>query len=100
MGLNGYFSGIPEDYTNYRWYKGEKENPYTKDTFRPLAASFWEYERIFHLGYIGKADTKKSLAEAYNEWKEDFINDYLPGKSPNPYGDNTNWKKVFETGLK
>ena len=100
MGLNGYFSGIQEDYTNYRWYKGEKENPYTKDTFHPLAASFWEYERIFHLGYIGKADANKSLTEAYNEWKEKFINDYLPGKSPNPYGDNTDWEKVFETGLK
>lgn len=100
MGLNNCFSGIPEDYTNYRWYKGEQMNPYTKDTFHPLAASFWEYERIFHLWYLGKADTNKSLTEAYNKWKEEFINDYLPGKSPNPYGDNTDWEKVFETGLK
>lgn len=100
MGLNNCFSGIPEDYTNYRWYKGEQMNPYTNDTFYPLAASFWEYERIFHLGYLGKADTNKSLTEAYNKWKEEFINDYLPGKSPNPYGDNTDWEKVFETGLK
>ena len=61
MGLNNCFSGIPEDYTNYRWYKGEQMNPYTNDTFHPLAASFWEYERIFHLGYLGKADTNKSL---------------------------------------
>ena len=100
MGLNNCFSGIPEDYTNYRWYKGEQMNPYTNDTFHPLAASFWEYERIFHLGYLGKANTNKSLTEAYNKWKEEFINDYLPGKSPNPYGDNTDWEKVFETGLK
>ena len=100
MGLNNCFSGIPEDYTNYRWYKGEQMNPYTNDTFHPLAASFWEYERIFHLGYLGKADTNTSLTEAYNKWKEEFINDYLPGKSPNPYGDNTDWEKVFETGLK
>lgn len=100
MGLNNCFSGIPEDYSNYHWYKGEKENPYTKDTFHPLAASFWEYERDFHFGYLDKADTNKSLAEAYNKWKEEFINDYLPGKSPNPYGDNTDWEKVFETGLK
>lgn len=100
MGLNNCFSGIPEDYTNYRWYKGEQMNPYTNDTFHPLAASFWEYERIFHLRYLGKADTNKSLTEAYNKWKEEFINDYLPGKSPNPYGDNTDWEKVFETGLK
>lgn len=100
MGLNNCFSGIPEDYTNYRWYKGEQMNPYTNDTFHPLAASFWEYERIFYLGYLGKADTNKSLTEAYNKWKEEFINDYLPGKSPNPYGDNTDWEKVFETGLK
>ena len=100
MGLNNCFSGIPEDYTNYRWYKGEQMTPYTNDTFHPLAASVWEYERIFHLGYLGKADTNKSLTEAYNKWKEEFINDYLPGKSPNPYGDNTDWEKVFETGLK
>ncbi len=78
MGLNNCFSGIPEDYTNYRWYKGEQMNPYTNDTFHPLAASFWEYERIFHLGYLGKADTNKSLTEAYNKWKEEFINDYYP----------------------
>lgn len=24
----GFFSGITEDYSNYHWYKGEKENPY------------------------------------------------------------------------
>lgn len=94
----GFFSGITEDYSNYHWYKGEKENPYTKDTFHPLAASFWEYERNFHFGYLDKADPKKSLTEAYNEWKKELINDYLPGKSPNPYGDTTNWEKSFETG--
>ena len=32
----GFFSGITEDYSNYHWYKGEKENPYTKDTFLSL----------------------------------------------------------------
>lgn len=94
----GFFSGITEDYSNYHWYKGEKENPYTKDTFHPLAASFWEYERNFHFGYLDKADTQKSLTESYNEWKKELINDYLPGKSPNPYGDTTNWEKSFETG--
>ena len=61
----GFFSGITEDYSNYHWYKGEKENPYKSDTFHPLAATFWEY---------------------------------VPGKSPNPEGDTTNWEKSFETG--
>lgn len=68
----GFFSGITEDYSNYHWFKGEKENPYTKDTFHPLAASFWEYERNFHFGYLDKADTQKSLTEAYNEWKRNL----------------------------
>lgn len=27
----GFFSGITEDYSNYRWFKGEKENPYKGD---------------------------------------------------------------------
>ena len=40
----------------------------------------------------------KDCNDAYNEWKENFINDYLPGKSPNPYGDRTNWAVVFQTG--
>lgn len=94
----GFFSGITEDYTNYKWYKGESDNPYTDDKERPLAASFWLYERGFHFSYLDKADTSKSLADAYNEWKNGFINDYLPGKSPNPYGDTTDWAKAFETG--
>lgn len=94
----GFFSGITEDYSNYHWYKGENENPYTKDTFHPLAASFWQYEREFHFSYLDKADTSKSLEDAYKEWKESFIKDYLPGKSPNPYGDTTDWEKSFETG--
>lgn len=100
MGLNSYFSGIPEDYSNYHWYKGENENPYKNDTFHPLAASFWKYERDFHFRYLDKADTQKSLTEAYNEWKNEFINEYLPGKSPNPYGDETDWRKVFEQGTR
>ena len=70
----GFFSGITEDYSNYHWYKGEKENPYKSDTFHPLAASFWEYE------------------------KEQLLSEHLPGKSPNPEGDTTNWEKSFETG--
>ena len=96
----GFFSGITEDYSNYTWYKGEKENPYTKDTFHPLAASFWEYEKEFHYSYLDKADTSKSLADAYKEWKHTLITDHLPGKSPNPYGDTTNWEKVFATGTR
>lgn len=87
-----------EDYSNYTWYKGEINNPYSKDTKHPLAASFWEYEREFHFSYQDKADTNKSLADAYKEWKQGLISDYLPSKSPNPYGDNTNWSMVFQTG--
>lgn len=43
----GFFSGITEDYSNYHWYKGEKENPYKSDTFHPLAASFGSMRRSF-----------------------------------------------------
>lgn len=94
----GFFSGITEDYSNYRWYKGEKENPYKGDTQKPLAASFWEYEREFHFSYLDIADTSTSLADAYSRWKAELITDHLPGKSPNPYGDTTNWEEVFNTG--
>lgn len=94
----GFFSGITEDYSNYRWYKGEKENPYQGNDKQPLAASLWIYERDFHFSYLDKAYTSKSLKEAYNEWKKQFIKEYLPGKAPNPYGDTTEWGKVFETG--
>lgn len=96
----GFFSGIPEDYSNYKWYKGEKENPYLKDQFHPLAASFWEYEREFHMKYLDGMSTDKSLHDAYAEWKKELIEEHLPGKSPNPYGDSTDWGKVFDTGIK
>ncbi len=96
--ITGYFSNVAEDFSNYTWYKGEKENPYIKDTFHPLAASFWEYEREFHYSYLDRADTSKSLAETYTNWKMSFITEYLPGKSPNPYGDTTNWEQIFNTG--
>lgn len=86
-----------EDYSICFWYKGEKENPYTNDQFHPLAASFWEYERDFYSSYRNAA-TGESLVNDYKRWKEDFITNYLPGKSPNPYGDTTDWGKVFETG--
>ena len=56
----GFFSGITEDYSNYHWYKGEKENPYKSDTFHPLAASFWEYEKEFHYSYLDACDNGKS----------------------------------------
>lgn len=93
----GFFSGMTEDYTNYRWYKGEAENPYTGDKEKPFAAKLWEYEREFHFSYLDSPGNK-TLKEAYQEWKKSFIEDYLPGKSPNPYGDSTNWENVFETG--
>lgn len=95
----GYLSGITEDYSNYRWYKGENVNPYISDTDRPLAASLWGYECDFHFGYL-EAMSGQPLKEAYQEWKKGFIEDYLPGKSPNPYGDTTDWEKVFETGTR
>lgn len=94
----GFFSGITEDYSNYQWYKGEKENPYTKDEFHPLAASFWEYERDFHLDFLEAGGKNETLLGAYKSWKDGLLNDYLPGKSPNPTGDKTNWAKSFETG--
>ena len=94
---NGFFSGITEDYSNYRWFKGENVNPYQGDNERPLAAAFWEYEKEFHMKYLDQADTSVSLAEAYRQWKTEFIQEYLPGKS-NPYGENTDWQQVFENG--
>lgn len=95
---HGFFSGITEDYSNYRWFKGESENPYTGDQKRPLAAQFWEYEREFHLKYLDRSDTSVSLADAYNQWKAELIQEHLPGKSPNQFGDQTDWEKVFEKG--
>lgn len=93
-----FFSGITEDYSNFRWYKGENDNPYLNDTEHPLAARFWEYEREFFMNYLDKADTSVSLAVAYEQWKSELLNEHLPGNSPNPYGDKTNWFEVFETG--
>lgn len=90
--------GACEDLDSFTWYKGEKENPYTGDPERPLAAALWMYERDFYLSYLDNADSSTNLEDAYKEWKESFINDCLPGKSPNPYGDNTNWSVVFQTG--
>lgn len=94
-----YLSGITEDYSNYRWYKGEAENPYIGDKEKPFAARLWEYEREFHFNYLD-SQTDKPLKEAYQEWKKSFVEDYLPGKSPNPYGDPTDWSQSFETGIK
>lgn len=91
----GYFSGITEDYSNYRWYKGENENPYTGDADKPLAASLWEYEQGFHFAYLDSKETK-TLSEAYQAWKTSFIEEHLPGKSFG--GELIDWAKVFETG--
>ncbi len=95
----GFFSGITEDYSNYRWYKGENKNPYQEDQERPLARRFWEYERDFHFGYLDSRPNV-TLKEAYLDWKKGFIEDYLPGKSANPYGDNTDWNLSFDTGVR
>lgn len=95
---HGFFSGITEDYSNYTWFKGESKNPYTDDQKRPLAASFWEYEREFHMSYLDRSETKETLSEAYKRWKAELIHEHLPGKSPNPFGDQTDWAKVFEKG--
>lgn len=94
----GFFSGITEDYSNYRWYKGEKENPYQGDDKQPLAASFWIYERDFHLSYLDAMDTSKTLEKVYQEWKEQLLKEHLPGKAPNPNGDTTDWEAIFEIG--
>ena len=96
---SGFFSGITEDYSLYTWYKGEKENPFLGDLKKPLAAAFWDYEKEFHFRFLSKADTSVSLAEAYQQWKDEFIHEYLPGKS-NPCDDRTDWLKVFESGKK
>lgn len=50
------------------------------------------------MDYLDRADTSVSLADAYKQWKDELIQDHLPGKSPNPYGDQTDWAKSFESG--
>lgn len=50
------------------------------------------------MDYLDRADTSVSLADAYKQWKAELIQDHLPGKSPNPYGDQTDWAKAFEKG--
>lgn len=95
-----YLSGITEDHSNYRWYKGESHNPYLNDNERPLAAHFWEYEKAFHFSFLDSRDFDTPISEAYKEWKESFLNDHLPGVSPNPIGDNTDWEKTFKTGAR
>ena len=50
------------------------------------------------MDYLDRADTSVSLADAYKQWKAELIQDHLPGKSPNPYGDQTDWAKSFESG--
>lgn len=94
-----YFSGVCDDYSNYRWFKGEATNPYKDNSNLTMAASLWEYEKAFHSDYLN-SKTDQSLKEAYQEWKESFIKDYLPGKSSNPYGDLTDWENVFNTGVR
>jgi hypothetical protein len=98
----GFFSGVTEDYSNYKWYKGEKENPYQVDDEQPLAASFWIYERDFHFDFLDTGATdatdNETLSGAYKRWKTGLLKEHLPGKSPNPNGDTTDWEKVFETG--
>lgn len=93
-----FFSGVTEDYSHYRWYKGEKENPYLSDVERPLAAHFWEYERDYHFSFLDKANPSLDLGEEYKRWKQELLTEYLPGKSPNPNSNTTDWKKIFENG--
>jgi hypothetical protein len=95
-----FFSGITEDYSNYKWYKGENDNPYLNDEERPLVATWWVYERNFHFCYLDAKDTNVSIKDSYIKWINGFLNDYLPGKSANPYGDSTDWIRAFETGKK
>jgi hypothetical protein len=97
---SGYFSGITEDYSNYTWYKGENLNPYKDDDKRPLAARFWEYEKEFHMAFLDRCDTKADLKKEYAIWKKELLEDHLPGESPNPYGDNTDWFRAFKNGKK
>lgn len=95
-----FFSGITEDYSNYKWYKGETNNPYLDDTERPLAANFWEYEKDFHFSFLNSRDFDTPISEAYKEWIDSLLNDHLPGVSPNSNGDNTDWEKSYETGVR
>ena len=84
------------DYSRYTWYKGEENNPYEKDTFHPLAARFWERERIFHSDFVQHLDAK-SLEDKYAVWRKEYIDKTLP-ESKVLEGDNIDWNKVFETG--
>ena len=72
-----FFSGITEDYSNFRWYKGENENPYLNDREHPLAARFWEYEKEFFMNYLDKADTSVLLSLMSNGRMNCLMSIYL-----------------------
>lgn len=87
------------DYSFYTWYKGEGTNPYTFDSFHPLAAPFWEQERQFHLAYLQEYGSNKGEKEAYEQWKAEFLNQGLNNSHEDTHlTSNTNWTQAFETG--
>jgi len=55
---------IVENYSMYRFYKGEKNNPFTSETDE-LSAKFWYYEYIFDSSFF-----KEDTSDLYHFFKE------------------------------
>lgn len=94
----GYFSGIPEDFSNYRWCKGEKINPYIRDTTHTMTAQFWKYGKEFHLAFLDRCDSKaylkkSMLPEKRHYWMIIYLVNHLTLMDI-----KTDWSKIFKTG--
>lgn len=60
---------VMENYSMYRFYKGEKNNPFDSET-DGLSAKFWYYESVFETSFF-----KKDTSDLYS-----FFNDLGMGK--------------------
>lgn len=79
-----------QDYSLYKYYKGEKENPFVnKDRSTPMtkeainAAGWWDGEKMFHNNATSDPDFVKiaenSLRQAIND--DDYTYEYLRDES-------------------
>jgi hypothetical protein len=59
-----------KDYSMYKYFKGEKENPFDAET-QNSANRFWEYESMFEYKfYIDQEFKEKNKGESFNIWME------------------------------
>jgi hypothetical protein len=57
------------DYSMYKYYKGEKENPFDNVT-QNKKHMFWFYESCFEITYKGKPEDKE---EAFKDYMSDLL---------------------------